>query len=152
MISKHSRDEREPTSRRHPPQPPKFISSRNHLVTPGQHFLGCASSNGDYSQTGNRLKCARAARHCSPNYNRRVSGQMGQGQTSRQNSIDLILVPRLTRCRSWASSPKAAEGSGWPRCINSIEMWSGDRTNAMRRSRGGRLMVTPSFTSRSRTA
>ena len=37
----------------------------------------------------------------------------------------------------------SAAGSAAPCCSNSIEIWSGERTNAMRPSRGGRLMVTP---------
>ena len=34
-------------------------------------------------------------------------------------------------------------GRASPYCRSSIEMWSGERTNAMWPSRGGRLMVTP---------
>ncbi len=34
-------------------------------------------------------------------------------------------------------------GRASPVCSNSIEMLSGERTNAMRPSRGGRLIVTP---------
>jgi hypothetical protein len=34
-------------------------------------------------------------------------------------------------------------GSALPFWSNSIEIWSGDRTNAMWPSRGGRLIVTP---------
>lgn len=37
----------------------------------------------------------------------------------------------------------SALGSGSPICSNSIEIWSGERTNAIRPSRGGRLIVTP---------
>ena len=37
-------------------------------------------------------------------------------------------------------------------CNNSIEYRSGERTNAMLPSRGGRLMVMPSFISRSQVA
>src|SRR5262249_35122408 len=36
-----------------------------------------------------------------------------------------------------------------PFCSNSMEMLSGERTKAMRPSRGGRLMVTPAFIRRS---
>src|SRR5262249_25612664 len=39
-----------------------------------------------------------------------------------------------------------------PFCSNSIETLSGERMNAMRPSRGGLLMVTPAFISRSQTA
>ena len=37
----------------------------------------------------------------------------------------------------------SAGASAAPFCSNSIEMLSGERTKAMRPSRGGRLMVTP---------
>ena len=40
-------------------------------------------------------------------------------------------------------------GSGVPFCSNSMECLSGERTKAMLPSRGGRLMVTPLFMSRS---
>ena len=40
-------------------------------------------------------------------------------------------------------------GFASPFCSSSMEMLSGERTNAMRPSRGGRLMVTPAFISRS---
>jgi len=43
-------------------------------------------------------------------------------------------------------------GSGSPFCSSSIECLSGERTNAMLPSRGGRLMVTPAFISRSQVA
>ena len=43
-------------------------------------------------------------------------------------------------------------GSAAPFCNSSIECLSGERTNAMVPSRGGRLMVTPAFISRSHTA
>ena len=39
-----------------------------------------------------------------------------------------------------------------PFCSSSIEMFSGDRTNAIVPSRGGRLMVTPAFISFSHVA
>ena len=39
-------------------------------------------------------------------------------------------------------------GIAAPFCKSSMEMLSGDRTNAMRPSRGGRLMVTPPSISR----
>src|SRR5262249_46342032 len=38
-------------------------------------------------------------------------------------------------------------GSGAPFCRSSIECLSGERTNAIVPSRGGRLMVTPAFIS-----
>jgi len=43
-------------------------------------------------------------------------------------------------------------GSGEPFCNSSIECLSGERTNAMVPSRGGRLMVTPAFINRSHSA
>lgn len=43
-------------------------------------------------------------------------------------------------------------GFGSPFCSNSIECRSGERTNAMLPSRGGRLMVTPAFISFSQVA
>ena len=43
-------------------------------------------------------------------------------------------------------------GSASPFCRSSIEMLSGDRTKAMRPSRGGRLIVTPASISRWHTA
>lgn len=43
-------------------------------------------------------------------------------------------------------------GRASPLCSNSIETLSGERTNAIRPSRGGRLIVTPAFISRSHTA
>jgi hypothetical protein len=43
-------------------------------------------------------------------------------------------------------------GSGLPFCSSSIECLSGERTNAMLPSRGGRLMVTPAFISLSQVA
>ena len=43
-------------------------------------------------------------------------------------------------------------GSGLPFCSSSIECMSGERTNAMLPSRGGRLMVTPPFCRRSQVA
>jgi MFS family permease len=42
--------------------------------------------------------------------------------------------------------------SGSPFCSSSTEIWSGERTNAMRPSRGGRLMVTPCSCSRLQAA
>src|SRR5207244_5807131 len=39
----------------------------------------------------------------------------------------------------------SCDGSGAPFCNNSIECLSGERTNAITPSRGGRLMVTPAF-------
>src|ERR1700733_3168838 len=43
-------------------------------------------------------------------------------------------------------------GSGSPFCNSSIECLSGERTNAMEPSRGGRLMMTPAFISLSQSA
>src|SRR5205823_11171112 len=43
-------------------------------------------------------------------------------------------------------------GSGSPFCNSSIECLSGERTNAILPSRGGRLIVTPPFINRSQTA
>jgi len=43
-------------------------------------------------------------------------------------------------------------GRAAPFCNSSIECLSGERTNAMVPSRGGRLMVTPAFMSRSHSA
>ncbi len=43
-------------------------------------------------------------------------------------------------------------GSESPFCSSSMEMLSGDRTNAMCPSRGGRLMVTPPFFKRSQVS
>jgi len=43
-------------------------------------------------------------------------------------------------------------GCGPPFCSNSTDCLSGERTNAIIPSRGGRLMVTPAFISRSQTA
>ena len=43
-------------------------------------------------------------------------------------------------------------GGRWPSCSSSIEMRSGERTNAMCPSRGGRLIVTPIFCRRSQVA
>ena len=43
-------------------------------------------------------------------------------------------------------------GRAAPPCRNSIEMPSGERTKAMRPSRGGRLIVTPAACSRSHSA
>ena len=43
-------------------------------------------------------------------------------------------------------------GSGEPFCNNSIEWRSGERTNAIMPSRGGRLMVIPAFISFSQVA
>src|SRR5690606_28824119 len=43
-------------------------------------------------------------------------------------------------------------GSASPFCSSSIEMLSGERTNAMRPSRGGRLIVTPASISRRHVA
>ena len=39
--------------------------------------------------------------------------------------------------------PRLLNGQGSPFCSSSIEMLSGERTNAMRPSRGGRLIVMP---------
>ena len=46
----------------------------------------------------------------------------------------------------------SAGGFGSPFCKSSIECRSGERTNAMLPSRGGRLMVTPAFIRRSHVA
>jgi hypothetical protein len=46
----------------------------------------------------------------------------------------------------------SAGGFGSPFCNSSIECRSGERTNAMLPSRGGRLMVTPIFISLSQVA
>jgi len=46
----------------------------------------------------------------------------------------------------------SAGGFGSPFCSSSIECRSGERTNAMLPSRGGRLMVMPSFIRRSQVA
>src|SRR5215472_8814889 len=43
-------------------------------------------------------------------------------------------------------------GRGLPFCKSSIECLSGERTNAILPSRGGRLIVTPPFINRSQTA
>ena len=43
-------------------------------------------------------------------------------------------------------------GSGAPFCNNSMDCLSGERTNAITPSRGGRLMVTPCARSRSQVA
>ena len=43
-------------------------------------------------------------------------------------------------------------GSASPFCKSSMECLSGERTNAIMPSRGGRLMVTPAFISRSQSA
>jgi hypothetical protein len=44
------------------------------------------------------------------------------------------------------------DGNGLPFCRSSMECLSGERTNAMTPSRGGRLMVTPAFSRRSHRA
>ena len=46
----------------------------------------------------------------------------------------------------------SAGGLASPFCSSSIECRSGERTNAIWPSRGGRLIVTPSFISRSQVA
>ena len=46
----------------------------------------------------------------------------------------------------------SAGGFGSPFCSSSIECRSGERTNAMLPSRGGRLMVMPAFIRRSQVA
>src|SRR5947207_10418022 len=46
----------------------------------------------------------------------------------------------------------SAGGFGLPFCSSSIECRSGERTNAMLPSRGGRLMVMPIFIRRSQVA
>ena len=46
----------------------------------------------------------------------------------------------------------SAGGSAAPFCKSSMDCLSGERTNAMVPSRGGRLIVTPAFISRSHTA
>ena len=46
----------------------------------------------------------------------------------------------------------SAGGFGSPFCNSSIECRSGERTNAMLPSRGGRLMVMPIFIRRSQVA
>ena len=46
----------------------------------------------------------------------------------------------------------SAGGFAAPFCSNSIEMPSGERTNAILPSRGGRLMTTPAFIKRSQSA
>ena len=43
-------------------------------------------------------------------------------------------------------------GFAAPFCNSSMECWSGERTKAITPSRGGRLMVTPAFMSRSQVA
>jgi hypothetical protein len=46
----------------------------------------------------------------------------------------------------------SAGGSASPFCSSSMDCLSGERTNAIMPSRGGRLMVTPAFNMRSHTA
>ncbi len=46
----------------------------------------------------------------------------------------------------------SAGGSGSPRCRSSIEISSGERTKAIRPSRGGRLITTPACMSRSQVS
>ncbi len=59
----------------------------------------------------------------------------------------------LTTPRYWPSTPRARRArSASPFCSNSIEIASGVRMNAMRPSRGGRLMTTPAFCSLSQVA
>ena len=55
---------------------------------------------------------------------------------------------RVTRRRCSACSQGSAGASAAPFCSSSIEMLSGERTKAMRPSRGGRLIVTPCSMSR----
>lgn len=65
------------------------------------------------------------------------------------------LVPRA-RAYQWPVFGIEAHGScggfGSPFCSSSMECRSGERTNAMLPSRGGRLMVTPAFISFSQVA
>ena len=48
--------------------------------------------------------------------------------------------------------PRLGGGSASPFCSSSIDCLSGERTNAITPSRGGRLMVTPAFIRRSQVA
>ena len=61
---------------------------------------------------------------------------------------DTFFLQRVKRApHQWPVLPIDAQGSSGARappfCNSSIEMLSGERTKAMRPSRGGRLMVTP---------
>ena len=47
-----------------------------------------------------------------------------------------------------AEAQGSAGGNAGPACKSSMEMLSGERTKAMRPSRGGRLMITPASFSR----
>ena len=59
------------------------------------------------------------------------------------NVLTELAVPRYQAPILGMVVQGSAGLSAAPFCSNSIEMLSGERTNAMRPSRGGRLMVTP---------
>ena len=77
------------------------------------------------------------------------AGKQCQGQTGSERAVRR--APTNARCSASISRARSAAAAA-PFCNSSIECLSGERTNAMVPSRGGRLMVTPAFISRSQTA
>jgi hypothetical protein len=97
-------------------------------------------------------------------------GQSGGVRSSRsavpQLSADLRYLPKAdfgfleirarSACHQWPvlgiEVHGSLGGSGAPFCNNSMDCLSGERTNAITPSRGGRLMVTPAFINCSQVA
>ena len=84
-----------------------------------------------------------------------AGGGGGPQQLMNQGFLFARLKPRAQRNRVWRhhfpvlgmETHGSLGGSGAPFCSSSIECLSGERTNAITPSRGGRLMVTPAFIS-----
>src|ERR1051325_431210 len=96
-----------------------------------------------------------------------AGGKLGQTFESELADRSLRPSPRKSGARERAQRSKRPRhhlpvffiedhgsfgGRAAPFCNSSIECLSGERTNAMVPSRGGRLMVTPAFCSRSHSA
>ena len=85
---------------------------------------------------------------------RRAGQRMQDGALARRETPrDVRRSVRVHQAPVLAIDTQGSRGGSEPSfCSSSMEMLSGERTNAMRPSRGGRLMVTPCFCRRSQAA
>ena len=114
----------------------EFIRFERRRVPRGHDRPGCRRLSHGGSRTGIRGNDHRRAHSLAHQGRHQDAGRVG-------NVLTRASAGATTR-RRWACVVQGSAGvSAAPFCSSSIEMLSGERTNAMRPSRGGRLMVTP---------
>lgn len=86
----------------------------------------------DYSEDGQGLKVHSRRAPLQPEPQRVGVRPNEQGKTPHQNDLDCSRVSAYQVPELGIEAQRSAEGSGWPRCISSMEMRWGDRTNATR--------------------